>query len=170
MAERVNEQKNASCKLYFRAVLLMSCASALCLMLGATHLVTHGVTFEEQSALAHLQASLQTRFVWLSENRVPFRKYRRLASLKIIAPKTSYFRDTMPWNRHLEDLRASHPSTRNSFEIKNTASWSSHHNKTNRVCHLAYPVCLVEVAGKRGIKQLITVFHDAPEKKRFWGM
>ena len=29
---------------------------------------------------------------------------------------------------------------------------------------------LVEVAGKRGIKQLITVFHDAPEQKKVGGI
>ena len=42
-------------------ILPTSYASALCLMLGATHLVTQCVTLVEQSSSARLQASLQTR-------------------------------------------------------------------------------------------------------------
>ena len=42
-------------------MLLTRNASALCLMLGATHLVALRPTLEEQSSLARLQASLQTR-------------------------------------------------------------------------------------------------------------
>ena len=63
---------------------------------------------------------------------MPFRKYRRLASLKIIAPKTSYFRDALPLNRHLEDLGGAYPSTRNSFGIKEAESKSHHRNKTKK--------------------------------------
>ena len=78
---------------------------------------------------------------------MPFRKYRRLASLKIIAPKTSYFRDALHLNRHLEDLGGAYPSARNSFGIKEAVIRSHHRNKTKKEHREDALFCLVEVAG-----------------------